>query len=739
MKKSLKPQLNYAVAALVAALSVASPRAALAQTSDAQSTTLQRVVITAEKRLTLLDKTPETISAISGAKLTEMGAAGLEDVVTLVPNMSLTTSFGSTQVYLRGIGNIFTLAGGDPGVAMYTDGSYISDQFSTSASLFDLQRVEVLRGPQGALYGRNATGGALNLITARPTDSFKGQASVLLGDYGRKETEGFVSGRLGESSTTVRLSFQLKQHDGYAPNSLAGKAYGPVAPGAPDAANSVGPKALDDLNSRALRLQTATDFGDAGSLRLIASASREHDNGPNLAILPDAVMYTDMFFGVRPTSTARSATYNVANNRVDVDTLQAIYERPIGANTLSVSASQRKSNAVRNTDIDGSSATLLDGLYNTRSTDASIDVHLASDDSGRWQWLIGATHLAFDQTQDVNIRVTYPGPTPAFIQLGGEVKTRSNALYGDVRYALSPILALRGGLRLNRDEKSATEYMRLPLLGLEGKGAPSAAWSSVPGHVGVEWQVSSDTLAYGKLAHGFKSGAINLGALQTETVKPESVNSFEVGLKTAFLGKRGSFSAALFTSRYTNMQLGQVGNLSQILGNAAKAKINGLEMELLMRPVPALTLGASLGLMDPTYTAFTNTDTNVRSPAVGPVSVNGHQLANVSRAQAALSAEWAQAFGAYRAVLSADYVWRDKFYFNEFNTADAVQEGYGLLNIAASIRPTGGKWKIYGQLKNATNTTALTSLVIAAPGLLSLRSGTYTAPRTLGLGVALDF
>jgi outer membrane receptor protein involved in Fe transport len=746
MKRLPKLNLNYVVAAMVAGLSIVAPRigsaqatAAAVENPNAPSAALEQVVITAEKRATVLDKTPETITVLSGSKLAEMGATGLEDVVTLVPNTSFTSAFGASQLYIRGIGNIFTLAGGDPGVALYTDGTYISDQFSTSASLFDLQRVEVLRGPQGALYGRNATGGAMNLISAKPSNTFKGQTSIMFGEYGRQELEGFLSGPLGEGSTTARLSFQAKKRDGYASNTLAGNVYGPVDPAAPDAANSVAPSGLDDLNSRALRLQTATDFGEAGNLRLIASASRESDNGPNLVILPDAVTYTGTFFGVEPTSTARSAVYNAGSNLVDVNTLQAIYERPIGTNTLTLSASSRKSNAVRYQDIDGTPQTLMDSLYKTRSTDLSLDAHIASDESGPWQWLIGATHLRFDQTQDLDIRVVYPGNVPAFILLGGEVQTRSSAIYGDVRYSLTPKLAIGVGLRVNRDEKSATEYMSLPLFGLGGTGTPSAAWTSTPGHIGLEWNLNEETMAYGKVAHGFKSGAINLGALQTETVKPESVTSFEIGAKTSFLNRKGSFSAALFTSNYTDMQLGQVGNLSAILGNASKARITGLEMEMLVRPVPALTLGASVGLMDPIYTDFTNTDTNTRSPAVGPVSVNGHQLANVSRAQASLSAEWKQAIGSYQTSLSADYVWRDKFYFNEFNTEDAVQGAYGMLNLAASIRPMGGKWKLYGQLKNATNTTALTSMVIAAPGLLSMRSGTYTPPRNFGIGVALDF
>ena len=714
-------KLNYAVTALIAGLLVSAPRIASAQ--DAAPAALERVVITAEKRLTLVDATPEAVTALSGAKLAETGVTDLAGVATLVPNMSFTSVYGASQPFIRGIGNIFFTAGGDPGVAMYADGSYLSDQTSSNASLFDLQRVEVLRGPQGALYGRNATGGAVNLISAKPTDSFKARVGVLFGDHGRKESEGFVSGPLGQSSTSARLSYQLKSLDGYTNNPLAGKTYDSVLPGGP---STVGPGRLDDLDTQSLRLQTATDLGGGSNLRLIAGYHREHDNGPSLVPLVDPVMVSGLLFGVVPSSDPRTAKSQGASNRVDVNTLQAIYERPIGTNTLTLSASYRKSR-----------------------TDRSIDAHLASDDTGRLQWLVGATHLQFDQQQDIQVQskvplgFLQPGaamniPVPVEFLLGGQVRTTSSAVYADLRYAFSPTLALQGGLRVNRDEKTATEYQTVAAFGLNGSAKPAAAWSSVPGSLALEWKISPDSLAYGKLSHGFKSGAINLGNLQPAAVKPETVTSFELGAKTSFLDKRGALAAAMFTSQYRDMQVSQVGLASVILTNASAAKINGLEVELQLRPVPAWTLGLNVGLMDPTYTDFVNTNLRAQ-PAVGPVSVNGRQLANVSRAQAGLNAEWTQSLGAYKTSLRADYVWRDKFYFTEFNTVDAMQGAYGLLNLSATLRPAAGAWKLYAQLKNATNTTALTNMLIASPILLSARSVGYNPPRSFGVGATFDF
>jgi len=171
MKRAMFRRHAIAAASLAALAPLATAQEAAAQ--------LDRIVITSERRMTMLDTTPASVTALPGSKLQEAGYTGIEDVVNLVPNASLTGQTGNNaQLYVRGIGNVFILAGGDPGVALYSDGAYISDQTSSNASLFDLQRVEVLRGPQGALYGRNATGGAMNLISALPTDTFRASANV---------------------------------------------------------------------------------------------------------------------------------------------------------------------------------------------------------------------------------------------------------------------------------------------------------------------------------------------------------------------------------------------------------------------------------------------------------------------------------------------------------------------------------------------------------------------------------
>ena len=742
----IRPSLRrHGIANAVLALfaSVAGP--ALAQ-AVAEADGLQRVEITAEKRMTLLDTTPAAVTALGGSRLAESGASGLADISTLVPNMSFTTGYGASQIFIRGIGNVFFTAGGDPGVALYTDGAYISDQTSSNASLFDVQRVEVLRGPQGALYGRNATGGAVNLISALPTAEFKAQVGALVGQYGRRESEGFVTGGLGVADTSARLSFQSKKLDGYIANQLAGVRSGPVLPGGID---TVGPARLDDLDSQALRLQTLTDLGNAGTLRLIATRYRQDEAGPGNKQLVDAVTIPILLYDARPVGNPRETRSQGASNAVGVTALQALYSRPIGEAVLNVSASQRRSDADMFWDGDATEAPMATTRFKTGSRDRSLDVHVASGE-GPLQWLVGATWLQFDQRQDIQVDtqiplgflvpgqpVNVPFPGGVRFLLGGEVDTRSTALYADLRYAISPRVALLAGVRSSRDTKAAQEYQTVAAFGLNGTGAPSASWRSTPGSLGFEATLAKDTLVYGRLSRGFKSGAINLGAIQGTAVRPETVNSAELGLKTSFLQRRGAFSAALFSSRYRDMQVSQVGLASAILTNASAARIDGVELELSMRPVKALTLNANVGLMDPTYTSFRNVDLR-NGPGV-TVDVAGRQLAQVSRRQATIGAEWVQSVGTLQAVLRADYAWRSRYYFTEFNTADAMQDAYGTMNLGVVLRPRAGAWKVYAQLLNAGDATAITSMNISSPVLGSSRQVNYTPPRRAAVGASFEF
>ncbi len=172
---------------------------AQAQPTEADTGAIGDIIVTATRRETSLQRTPQAISVLNGPALQLQGRSGLDDLKQAVPNVNFAATSNTTQLYIRGVGNTFINAGGDPGVALYQDAAYISDQTTANVNFFDVERVEVLRGPQGALYGRNATGGAISVISARPTADVQGQVAVTAGNYGRVDSEGYLSGPLSRS------------------------------------------------------------------------------------------------------------------------------------------------------------------------------------------------------------------------------------------------------------------------------------------------------------------------------------------------------------------------------------------------------------------------------------------------------------------------------------------------------------------------------------------------------------
>lgn len=704
---------------------------------------LGAIVVTAEKRKTPLMKTATSVTALDGEALKDEGATRLLDLASQVPGLSFSSVAGVSQVFIRGVGNIFYGNGGDPGIAFYNDGIYVSDQRATDVSFFDVERVEVLRGPQGALYGRNATGGAINVISAAPTDVFDAQVGVLLGDYGRRESEGYVSGPLRVADTSMRLSYQIKSLDGYTKNTLAG------APGAPDR--------LDDASSRAFRLQTTTRLPADGELRLIGTYYDQDDNGPALKALDESIRpsstplppnVSELLFGARPTTADRRVDSEEQNEQRRVAGLVAQYTQPLGNNELTVVGGYRTTRYHTLIDQDSTPAPVSTNEFTTKGRDFSFDARLASPRDDRFSWLVGVNYLRFNQSLILDIPSLVPAsffglpgdplaPVLYDLYLGGRLHDTAKAAYADLRYQLTPAIALTAGARWNRETKDVTEFIDQSLAGAPLSSAadsPVGKWTSHPFRVGVEAALSDDTFAYLTYAQGFKSGAINVGAL-TPPVRPEKVDSVELGVKSSFLDRRGRISADVYYSDYKDMQILQVANPVQVLSNAP-ATIKGAEVELAFKPTENLTLHANASYLDGKFGTFVTDDLRHQESAV---DVKGNPLPHAPKRQAAIGAQYRARLGGYALDLGADYAWRDRTYFSEFKNLDSSQPAYGVLNVHASLLPDDGRWKLYGYVRNVTDRTAWSSMIIGSPLFGAFREVTLIPPRTFGIGLTYSF
>lgn len=742
-------------AGLVGALFAAEAHAQAASSPTDQSAEpqpasagIQEVVITATRRATSLQKTGQAISVLTGEQQLLTGRLGLDDLKTSMPNVNFASTSNTTQLFVRGIGNTFLTAGGDPGVALYQDNAYISDQTTSSVSFFDVERVEVLRGPQGGLYGRNATGGAINIISAKPTSEMTGRLSVLAGDYGRLESEGFVSGPLGFANTDFRLSYQIHGLDGFVRNIYKPKVGDPGFGAAPDR--------LDDMKSDAVRLQTATKLGSGGTLGIIVNHYSEADNGSALAVVPfrGYIYPAQHLYGLVPTSDPRNVTVNEGYNKIHLTNVNVNLDQPIADGVLTVTGNYRRSYRDFLNDCDGTPANSCSFRTNTSSNDYFGDIHYASSSAGAFRSILGATYTYFRQNQLSTVPFEFPtfyltgkpADTAAFAfptASGGTLRTNSWAVYADARYALSDIWSLVGQARYTSTTKKALETLQLPAFGVDVTDSPNrASDSGVPFKVGFEGQLTNATLVYGNYSTGLKDAAINLGILQAIPVAKETVQSVELGFKSSFFNRRLKINAAAFNSNYTNLQISQLKGVTAALVNAPKARIKGAELEVIAEPVSGLRFNGSVGYLDPKLKRFENTPNApadfIPQPALQ--TLDGNQLPYVAKWNTSLGANYK--FTPVEGVsmaLGGNYYHQSRIFFNEFNTLDNSQKPVGRVDLSASIGPSDGRWQVYGYIRNLTNETVLAGTTIYAAFLAAEKGVSYAPPRNFGVGFSYNF
>jgi outer membrane receptor protein involved in Fe transport len=714
--------LALMTATAAAAQDVAAPGDAATDTPPSDE-----IIVTAERRNASVQDTPLALSVLDGDALRQGGNQGLTELAQQVPSLSFAQSFGIAQIFIRGVGNNFFSPGGDPGVATYADGVYLSDQEATAVAFLDLARIEVLRGPQGALYGRNATGGAVNLVSQAPTDSFEGRMGVQLGDFGRVQGDAVLSGPLG-GGITARASAQYRRLSGFSRNELAG------TPGARERG--------DAEESLAGRLQVAVPVGE-GRLLLTASGYTQNDAGPALKVLADPFPHpAELLFGVRPSAAPRSFKSQGAENRRDVWSVTGRLEQPLGAAELVVIADTRGSDRLITYDQDGTERPVSTTTLDTDSTQSSLEAYLKGT-SGRLDWLVGGTWLRFRQSRTTLVDGLLPAafldprlplnqPFPFAFAGGGTVTTEALAAYADGKLALSDKLALRIGGRYSDDSKRASEFLTFLAPTITGRQRDS--WGEWSGKAGVDFTPSDDVLLYASVARGFKSGALNVGAF-TPAVDPEINVTIEAGARLS--GRGWTFNLTGYTSDYKDLQIVQVGPLSQILANAASAKINGIEVEASVRPAPGLTLGLSGSWMDAEFGRFVSTD---QRRGFAAFDVSGNALPLTSRWQGTASAEYrADLAGGSRLELSGRMQVRSKYFFTEFNTPDARQGGFARFDLGAVWTSGDDLWAVNVFARNLTDRRVLSSLAVVSPLLGSVRVASLEPPRHFGIGLERRF
>jgi iron complex outermembrane receptor protein len=731
--------------ALLAAGTALTASPALAQ-AQPENDGLADIVVTATRSAESLSKVAASISAVSEEAL---GAGGIKDVASLssaIPNLSVGDQFGVNRIFIRGIGMTSIDLGADGGVAFLQDGAQVARPAAQLSGFYDLERVEVLRGPQGTLYGRSATAGAINLITKRPTAELEGYARGTYGNYNAVALEGAVGGPLSGDKLMVRVAGKYDRRDGYGINQFTGKD-------------------IDNRDAYAFRGTLLAKPSD--DVEILLSGEYFHENDSNYAfhyfgptVSPEN--FLGSLVGGQSLFTVAAAAGKEPNLR-DIYSDQEPLNRRHGYSftgtidwtpgdwDVKSITSYRKFVRFNRDDLDASNANMFGQNNYDEDSKTFSQEFVASYKSDKYDLLFGAMYFNEELYGSVRVPLTNlavllklagqaPPATPnnAFDGLSyqqlGTVDINALGFYAQGSYALSDKLKLTAGGRFSHEKRKGEGSFDF-LSSVSTDKAKS--WNAFTPTVSLNYQATDNTLLYATVTRGFKSGVINIGS-RNDVINPEYVWSYEIGLKTSTLDNKLQANLAGFYMDYSDLQVGFVDATSVVTTvNAASARNYGLEAELRARPAQGLTLELFGTYLNAKYSKFTSGDYR---QAFKQVDLAGKRLSNAPEFSFRAGGDYDLPLNmSGKLNLRADVNWQGRVFFTEFNNADATQKGYALMNAGLRYSSEDGRWSVDVWGRNLADKLVVTNNIITAPLFSSVRVGSVAPPRTVGVTLGVNF
>ena len=729
---------------------------------------LAEVVVTAEKTEGSLQKTPLAITALSSEDLSKSNITDIQALGAHVPGFNFGESFGVAKFSLRGVSFSNLAVGADPSVAYNLNGIYVSRPAGQLGNFYDIQGVEVLRGPQGTLYGRNATAGAVNITTAQPTDNFSGYATAGYGNYNDLNAEGAISGPVG-GGILARLAVHGERRDGFGKNLLTGQK-------------------IDDLKTYGARLSLKCGSSSSFSALVVADFDYENDRSYGLHLLAKGGLTNEVGSPGIDLAGLGLGGQTIINSRDTLNDYVPGYDRKqygisadlkwsLGSLDLRSISGYRHLTWNVGTDLDGTSFPLTFLTEGETSKQFSQEFNVSQ--SGNWgKWTLGAYYFHEDMDGGIVLPQNFdallpPGQYFKFYFGGGSIKTDAYAAYGQTSIKLSSPLSLTVGARYSRERKSEVDlytdfinsfdYFTPYVPGQPPIAAPfaqSATFSSFTPKIGLEYQMNPDTLIYLSWSKGFKAGGFNLGGAYTlpgqpnnpinPPVQPETLKAFEAGVKAMFFERRLRANLAAFSYKYTNLQVSQVTALVILLENAAAARIYGAEAEITALPTDNLELGLSGSWLHARFSEFSSINPNIcpggfdasqLSNGLYPCLDNAQNLQNLkgnALPQApdftiTASAQYTIPMGDNSLVLRGEANWVDTTYFDEFNRDVLSQQRYAKVNAFVTWSNKAMGWDIRGYVTNALDKKTVATAYESGFGRGYPVFGVYAPPRQFGV------
>lgn len=722
-------RVRLAVSSSFICMMAAHAAPGLAQTTEAQalSPMIDEIIVTAQRRAENLQKVPIAVSAVTGDQLRATGAANTQDIANVVPGLTIQQSQGFALPHIRGVGNSAVGAGVENSVALYIDGVYIASAPASVLSLSDVRQVEVIKGPQGTLFGRNATGGLIQVTTEDPGSITAGRINLGLASYRTITGDLFVTGPLTSglgASLAVHVSHQ---GTGWGKNLTTGQ------------------DVYDEDLDLAARAKIVADLpGDIRATAGLDYQRRRSSLAVTLGLYPGT---PDYYYGPR---SVPANPYDVTLDKQPQSNLEAggaslKLERTFGSvHVMSLSAYRRSSYSF-DADFDLGPAPINYGSLNQQDRQFTQELQAQGKIGKPLTWTAGLFYLASSASNDP-LQLYFNGPAinPFFpltqLTTRSRQRTRSIAGYVQATLALTDTTHLTLGARWTDEERrlNATTIgsiyygAPIPLSAPTGKfdvGKPT--WRAA-----IDQQITPDVMVYASYNRGFKSGGFNPGNPSAPPFATERLDAFEIGAKVEAFDRRLRLNGAIFRYDYKNIQVSRYINGVAEIYNGAAAKIYGLDLDAELVVATGLKLRAGVELVHDRFTDFPTADYFVNCPtlpyAACPASAKGNRLPQTPDASATAAIEYRLPLREGALTFTVADAYKSRFFYGSNNSI--AQPGYHLLSAQVVWEATRGL-SISAWAKNLTDSRYTTNIGTA----LNAVAVAYGAPRTFGGTVGFSF
>jgi iron complex outermembrane recepter protein len=733
--------------ASVAAVQLLAAVPAMAQDAADDGRNENDIIVTATKREQSVQDIGAAIAAVTGDTLEQRGITDPSDLQFLTPSLQVGKSQGNTAFTIRGVG--FNTVG-SPAVAVHVDGVFQPRAGMGDLAQIDVDRVEVLRGPQGTLYGRNANGGVINFLSNRPTNTFEGQVKARYASYNEIYLEGIVNVPLGDRAGARLVVAHNDQKDGFVKNVAGG----------PDLMNegfTAARLALDFGLSDVLKVELTGSYVERdGAIYTSIGQTRPSTTGVRGAPFGDLAAFGGNLYAALGAQWSAIPNTTTANDPSSSDrkavNLSGVIAWDIGDFKVRSITGYQDFSEDHRSDFDGTNRSIYQGKIIRDSETFTQELNV-SGKLGPVDLIVGGFYLDEKFSQDLSIN--QPNGNGSFLPnallsfITPYYKTKAVAAFTDVTINLADNFRVSGGLRYSEDKQNTFQDFRIlanirvaPTTvispGIQCNAAlPELKFNSTTPRVGLQFDASSNTTFYGNYTEGFKVGGYNTDGTCNDPYEPEEIKAFEAGIKNTLMDGALTLNATAFFYKYKNLQVQQIIGTGVSIINAPQAEIKGLELESSWRASKKFGAFASIALLDAKYTEFVLPD---GAQGVTPINVKGNRLNHSPKLSINFGFDVTpnvEVMGG-SINLRADGSYRSETFVREFNNPLFERnDPYFIANASVGWTNASEKLLVRGFVTNLFNEVYLTQSQWSAP--IQTRSISYNQPRQYGVEVQFKF